>query len=219
MREFKVGDRVVGVDDSESYKIKNIKGTIIYSNNGIVCVEFDKYVQGHDGSSRNLHGKMGHCVFCGSCIKLLEESSTKKDKKMLKMLKKVINFCPSEKGYGKQYDYEGSRCNGTECIDCWISAIEEKLAEQDKETTELEIVEVKRVAKIGEWVKIVNAHAIPITNGKEDYKNGDILKIKRFDCGRPSYTEREKSGEDHRLKILFKDEYVVLENYKPAEEK
>lgn len=67
--------------------------------------------------------------------------------------------------------------------------------------------EVKRKAKVGEYVKVVNAkHAIP------SYKNGDIFKVtyvttsgcicKSFD----GYTG------------LWHEEYVVLENYKSEKE-
>lgn len=69
------------------------------------------------------------------------------------------------------------------------------------------IKEVKRVAKPGEFVKIVNANLVP----GNDYKNGDILKIIGLDyvC-LPRYAEGKRDGVD---RLLSSSEYVVLEGY------
>lgn len=68
--------------------------------------------------------------------------------------------------------------------------------------------EVKRTAKAGEWVKIVNAKNIPTTNGIDDYKNGDILKvIENKSDSRPRYAD----GDNGCARILNHNEYVVLE--------
>ena len=77
------------------------------------------------------------------------------------------------------------------------------------------IREVKRAAKVGEYIKIVNACSVPRTNGKPEYKNGDILKVLnvesewrvRYGIGRADNLER----------VVNKGEYVVLEGYKPPE--
>lgn len=67
--------------------------------------------------------------------------------------------------------------------------------------------EVKRKAKIGEYVKVVNAKpAIP------SYKNGDIFKVTYVTT---SGCICKNSDEDTGL---WHDEYVVLENYKPEED-
>lgn len=67
--------------------------------------------------------------------------------------------------------------------------------------------EVKRKAKVGEYIKIVDAQHWMIT-----YKNGDIFKV--------IYTSKhgvviEKDGEPVTAALHI--EYVVLENYKPEE--
>jgi hypothetical protein len=67
--------------------------------------------------------------------------------------------------------------------------------------------EVKRKAKVGEYIKIVDAQHWMIT-----YKNGDIFKV--------IYTSKhgvviEKDGEP--VTAAWHIEYVVLENYKPEE--
>lgn len=73
--------------------------------------------------------------------------------------------------------------------------------------TDIGVREVKRKAKIGEYVKVVNAKpAIP------SYKNGDIFKV----------TYVTASGcickNSDRDTGLWHEEYVVLENYKPEKE-
>lgn len=72
--------------------------------------------------------------------------------------------------------------------------------------TDIGVREVKRKAKIGEYVKVVNVKpAIP------SYKNGDIFKV----------TYVTASGcickNSDRDTGLWHEEYVVLENYKPEE--
>ena len=68
------------------------------------------------------------------------------------------------------------------------------------------IKEVKRRAKVGEYVKIVDAH-----DTYNRYKNGAILKIVDADAKYVRY--------GHGLgEILYGSEYVVLEGYKPEKE-
>ena len=65
------------------------------------------------------------------------------------------------------------------------------------------IKEVKRCAKVGEYVKIVNE-----VSSYGNYKNGDILQIIDNKDGLARY------GYD-RYDFLCDDEYIVLEGYKP----
>lgn len=77
------------------------------------------------------------------------------------------------------------------------------------------VKEVKRKAKVGEWVKVVNA----INDVANKYKNGDILQIvstEYLGLEHLAYYENEV------YTYLLKSEYVVLENYtpeKPVEDK
>lgn len=67
--------------------------------------------------------------------------------------------------------------------------------------------EVKRKAKIGEYVKVVNAKpAIP------SYKNGDIFKVTYVTTS--GCICKNSDGDTG----LWHEEYVVLENYKPEKE-
>jgi hypothetical protein len=68
--------------------------------------------------------------------------------------------------------------------------------------TDSEVKEVKRIAKVGEWIKIIHA----VLAGSY-YKNGDILKVVRIgengvyiECGT----------------VVWSNEYIVLEGYNPT---
>ena len=77
----------------------------------------------------------------------------------------------------------------------------ERLVGEDKPTYR----EVKRPAKIGEWVKIVN------TLHKDVYNNGEIFKVKHLQTNRGS----ELSVGIGKMFVAMESEYVVLENYQP----
>lgn len=69
--------------------------------------------------------------------------------------------------------------------------------------------EVKRKAKVGEYIKIVDAHPYLIP-----YKNGDVFKV--ISTIEPGVVI-EKDGTP--VTSAWHREYVVLENYKPEEKK
>ena len=79
--------------------------------------------------------------------------------------------------------------------------------------------EVKRVAKGGEYIKVVNAKE----NGNKHgdgfaYKNGDILRVIDIDAFTKTCTLENKGSNSVISKdfnILLLSEYVVLENYQP----
>ena len=71
---------------------------------------------------------------------------------------------------------------------------------------EIGVKEVKRLAKVGEYVKIVNA-----VSSYGNYKNGDILQI--VDDTYFCVIYGHNPGE-----ALYDHEYVVLEGYKPKKE-
>ena len=71
---------------------------------------------------------------------------------------------------------------------------------------EIGVKEVKRIAKVGEYVKIVNAVSL-----YGNYKNGDILQI--VDDTYYCVIYGHNPGE-----ALYDHEYVVLEGYKPDKE-
>lgn len=75
--------------------------------------------------------------------------------------------------------------------------------------------EVGRKAKIGEYVKVINAGKIPITNDKPDYKDGDILKI--IDEWFASVRYAKGTADNGKERVLNSCEYVVLLGYVPDE--
>ena len=76
--------------------------------------------------------------------------------------------------------------------------------------TELnKVKEVKRPAKVGEWIKIVK----PILAGDE-YKEGDIFQVEKSSISTFMDNVVKVTGVDRRN--IFSDEYVVLEGYEPA---
>ena len=75
--------------------------------------------------------------------------------------------------------------------------------------TESEVKEVKRIAKVGEWIKIVDAN-YDATNTVEDYVNGDIFKVITSGIGVRFIGKKEKTN------YALHFEYIVLEEYKPT---
>lgn len=67
--------------------------------------------------------------------------------------------------------------------------------------------EVKRKAKVGEYIKVVDEHSLFDT-----YKNGDILKVI---CTSNAGCFCKKTDDEC---FLWHTEYVVIENYKPEKE-
>lgn len=102
------------------------------------------------------------------------------------------------------------------CDSCKYKSIED-FNKQNLNFKMVEIKEVKRRAKVGEHVKVVNAKLVPQTNGVDDYKNGDILKIIKVNAVGLCFYSYEQSS-NHYSKILNEDEYVVLEGYLELEE-
>ena len=83
------------------------------------------------------------------------------------------------------------------------------------------VKEVKRPAKVGEYIKITNG--IPIF--KTYYKNGDILKVYNRNDGiafAGVFCDLDKKVfnliNNNGNIIIFDGEYVVLEGYKPKKE-
>ena len=70
-----------------------------------------------------------------------------------------------------------------------------------------EVKEVKRPAKVGEWIKIVDA-----SDSCGKYKNGDILQV---DSTRTYYERSRVNVTKFTWPYIWGEEYVVLENYEP----
>ena len=46
--DFFIGERVIASFEIAGRKLKNLKGTIVGNNGKLFCIEFDKYINGHD---------------------------------------------------------------------------------------------------------------------------------------------------------------------------
>lgn len=74
------------------------------------------------------------------------------------------------------------------------------------------VVEVRRPAKVGEYVKVVEKDYT-----SKGYKNGDILRIVGVDNDN-AFNEYWAFYKNRTGMYLYESEYVVLENYTPSEE-
>lgn len=81
------------------------------------------------------------------------------------------------------------------------------------------VTEVKRAAKEGEYIKIVAADRVPITNCKPEYKNGDILRVLRVESVQSGRVRYANGYDDYGYaRVVNQREYVVLEGYQPPQE-
>jgi len=103
------------------------------------------------------------------------------------------NFC-RDSAYGK------SNCDGKGCDACW---------NEEMPVEKLKVKEVKRQAKVGEWIKIVEPF------GTSLYKSNDILKVREV-FKETIYTINFVTVEiGLKIVSIATREYVVLENYIP----
>lgn len=199
-RKFKVGDRV---------KVK--KGTITLNRNTVgecgtvkelltdnyCSVEFDKFVGGHDC---NGFAKEGHGWNCAEdaldLVKTQNETIViyRKDNKVIALDKSTGEKAEANCTPADEFDFR----NGA------------KLAFNRLMGEDNGVREVKRKAKVGEYIKIVNGKSIASLYKK----NGDIgIVLMASDKNVCMVTEN-----DCLNRFAYHDEYVVLENYKPEED-
>ena len=69
-------------------------------------------------------------------------------------------------------------------------------------------VEVDREPVVGDMVKIVNCQTVPQTDGVNDYKRGDRLRI--IDIG-SKYRYKNGYGDNRIERVLHRHEFVVVE--------
>ena len=151
----------------------------------------------------------------GDKVKIVDawtnETYENADGRMDKWLGKVMTIRDIDNGdYRMEEDIH-------EWYDGWYwneHSIEGKVVEDTTPTIPTVVQEVKRHAKVGEYIKVVNA-----THDMGDYENGDILKVTQ-------YYGSEKYGSVHTINLrtnsytiyLNPAEYVVLEGYVPTED-
>lgn len=201
MGKFKVGDRVKVKKNTVIINRKTVGecGTIKKLLTDNYCsVEFDKFVDGHDccGCAKEGHG--WNCTEDAlDLVKTQNETIViyRNDNKVVAL----------DKSTGKKAE---AKCNPVDEFDFHVGAklAFNRLMGEDVKPDD-GVREVKRKAKVGEYVKVVNAKpAIP------SYKNGDIFKVTYVTTS--GCICKSSDGDTG----LWHEEYVVLENYKPEKE-
>lgn len=201
-RKFKVGDRVKVKKDIVTLNRRTVGkcGTVKELLTDNYCsVEFDEFVGGHDC---NGFAKEGHGWNCAEdALDLVKHQNEtiviyRNDNKVV-----ALDNSTGEKAEAK--------CNPADEFDFRTGA---KLAFNRLMGEDVKpdngVREVKRKAKVGEYIKIVDAYPWMIP-----YKNGDIFKVISTD---KSGVVIEKDGTP--VTAAWHREYVVLENYKPEKE-
>ena len=203
MTKFKVGDKVrvrknlipdtkYG-DVSFVYSMKEMCGKIVTIKD-FYCDNYNMYLKeiGYLWSPEMLEPvKEDKLIFNGNATILFKDG------------KKYVTKCDTSDTYDREKGLLTvlAKANGYN-----YEAIQEMLKNAIIKGKDMKVREVRRRAKVGEYVKIIDA----ISNCN-DYRNGDILKIiivdkyVRYGCDLGQF--------------LFDTEYVVLENYKPKEKK
>lgn len=199
--KFKVGDRVKVNKNTVTINRRTVGecGTVKKLLTDNYCaVEFDKFVGGHDCCGLVKDGYGWNCV--EDALDLVKHQN-----ETIVIYRNDNKVVALDKTTGKKAE---AKCNPADEFDFRTGA---KLAFNrlmgDDAKPDNGAREVKRKAKVGEYVKVVNAKpAIP------SYKNGDIFKV----------TYVTASGcickNSDRDTGLWHEEYVVLENYKPEKE-
>lgn len=200
--KFKVGDRVKVKKDIVTLNRRTVGkcGTVKELLTDNYCsVEFDEFVCGHDcnGFAKEGHG-WNHAEDALDLVKNQNETIViyRNDNKVVAL----------DKSTGEKAE---AKCNPADEFDFRTGA---KLAFNRLMGEDVKpdngVRDVKRKAKVGEYIKVVDAHSIFGT-----YKNGDILKVTDV-----TSAGCECEGSDALSPGLWHEEYVVLENYKPEKE-
>lgn len=203
--KFKVGNRV----EHEIYG----KGTVIgVSNIDTPLVEFDVCHGLHDGAFGEINGtrgKYGHCWYT-DMIRPIESQT-------IVIYPKGLETIALLKEGKKVIKQANAKCNPTDEFDFNVGA---KLAFSRLMGDEAAIIEylpsireVKRPAKVGEWIKITHSYY-----DDNSFNNGDILEVLCVDAsGYLKISTTNNPRGDCWNWVTSSDDYVVLENYQPEE--
>lgn len=180
MSKFKLGDRVEnikGFNNYGTYVNKGVGGTVIVIDGNQICVEFDKHINGHDGSgcygSRLRKGRDGHCkwflVQDGYVEKVKEKSN-----ESIVIYRKGQEVIAVDKSTGET---AVAKCSPQDTFDFKVGA---KLAFERLMYTP-KIVKQDRY-KVGDKVKIVDKWlpgCFQNSQGEMDKWLGKIMTIKK----------------------------------------
>lgn len=197
-RKFKVGDRVKVKKNTVTLNIRTVGecGTVkkLLTDN-YYSVEFDKFVDGHGCKGFAKYGYGWNCA--EDALDLVKHQN-----ETIVIYRNDNKVVALDKSTGEKAE---AKCNPTDEFDFRTGA---KLAFNRLMGEDVKpdngVREVKRKAKVGEYIKIVDAKPFLIP-----YENGEIFRV----IGVKSATcEVENSV---KRCLTWHKEYVVLENYKP----
>lgn len=200
-RKFKVGDIVKVKKNAAILNIRTLGecGTVkkLLTNN-YYSVEFDKFVGGHDCKGFAKYGYGWNCA--EDALDLVKHQN-----ETIVIYRNDNKVVALDKSTGEKAE---AKCNPADEFDFRTGA---KLAFNRLMGEDVKpdngVREVKRKAKVGEYIKIVDAHPYLIP-----YKNGDVFKV--ISTSEPGVVI-EKDGTP--VTSAWHREYVVLENYRPEE--
>lgn len=201
--KFRVGDRVKVKKNTVTVNRKTVGecGTVKELLTDNYCaVEFDKFIGGHNcyGFTKDGYG----WNFVEDALDLVKHQN-----ETIVIYRNDNKVVALDKTTGEKAE---AKCNPADEFDFRTGAklAFNRLMGEDVKPDD-GVREVKRKAKVGEYIKVVDAHTIFGT-----YKNGDILKVTYV-----TSAGCKCEGSDALSHCLWHEEYVVLENYKPEKEK
>lgn len=200
-RKFKVGDRVKVKKDIVTLNRRTVGkcGTVKELLTDNYCsVEFDEFVGGHDcnGFAKEGHG-WNHAEDALDLVKTQNETIViyRNDNKVVALDKSIGEKAEANCNPADEFDFRtGAKL-----------AFNRLMGEDVKPDNGVR--EVKRKAKVGEYIKIVDAKHFLIP-----YENGEIFRVISVKNSTCDVENSVKSC------YVWHEEYVVLENYKLEKE-
>jgi hypothetical protein len=200
-RKFRVGDRVKVKKNTVIINRKTVGecGTIKKLLTDNYCsVEFGKFVDGHDCCGYAKDGYGWNCV--EDALDLVKHQN-----ETIVIYRNDNKVVALDKTTGEKAE---AKCNPADEFDFRTGAklaFDRLMGEDVKPDNGVR--EVKRKAKVGEYIKIVDAKPFLIP-----YENGEIFRVIGIKNATCNVKNSVKSC------CVWHDEYVVIENYKPEED-
>ena len=218
--KFEVGDRVRAIKPIGNAAACGKVGTIVdIDKHGGCAVEFDEDIDGHNAFGV---GKFGHCWWISpEGLEFVKAPQVIFDGEKTTLIKDGTEYV-AKCNKGDTYDREKgllvclAKANGITYQDICAMLRNAETKEKPAESQKNGVKEVKRRAKVGEYIKIAGDSI----SSCGCYKSGDILKVYKSDftgvyCDLKKKLDKERILNDSGNIIIFHHEYVVLEGYKP----
>lgn len=214
--QFKVGDKVKVredlVEDKEYGNLTCLSGMVAEKGNVLTISAVDEDENDY---------RVKECGYWWSgemLVKYHENKVIFNDKAtvLIKDGKKYVSKCKDGDAYDKE---KGlllclAQANGISYRDLQEMIAGAKDCNAEKADDKAQVREVKRKAKVGEYIKITKAYA-----PHDLYGNGDIFKVYKSRnigvyCDMPKKTKGSIANDNGNI-VIWHGEYVVLENYTP----